>query len=135
MKSQDVTQFGSNKKLTKSSSLSLLAGVLIIINSALVGVSAKWIPGLLPTLPGSTGNDPALLLSISAVGLTSGILVLIGTLMIHLKPNYTKFWGIWIAVFSIPSVISGGGFIIGLILGVIGGVRASSAKRHIHPKQ
>ncbi len=117
----------SKDKLTKAFRLSLIAGVLIIINSALVGISAKWLPGLLPTLPGSSGNDPALLLSISAVGLISGILVLVGGLMMRLKPNYAKVWGVWVAVFSIPSLISGGGLIVGFILGLVSGKFAFSA--------
>ena len=33
-----------------------------------------------------------------------------------------------IIVFSIPSVIMGGGFIIGFILGIIGGAKAISKK-------
>jgi hypothetical protein len=40
---------------------------------------------------------------------------------------YRKLWnkkalGIIVIVFSIPSVVMGGGFIIGFILGIIGGV-------------
>jgi hypothetical protein len=37
-------------------------------------------------------------------------------------------WGIIVVVFSIPSVLSGGGFVIGFILGIIGGALALSAK-------
>lgn len=129
MESLDLTRrLISKEKLIKSFRLSVLAGILIIINSGLVGASAKWIPGLLPTLPGSSSNDPAVLLSVSAIGLTCGILVLVGALLMRLKPNRTKLLGVWIAVFSLPSVISGGGFIAGFILGLFGGKTAFSAK-------
>jgi hypothetical protein len=36
--------------------------------------------------------------------------------------------GIMIIIFSIPSVIMGGGFIVGFILGIIGGKLALSRK-------
>ena len=48
--------------------------------------------------------------------------------MLRIKPVHKKAWGILILVFSIPSVITGGGFIIGFILGIIGGTLALSRK-------
>jgi hypothetical protein len=39
-----------------------------------------------------------------------------------------KIWGIVIIVFSLPSVITGGGFIIGFVLGIVGGALAFSWK-------
>jgi hypothetical protein len=41
-----------------------------------------------------------------------------------MKPVNKKAWSLIIVMFSIPSVITGGGFIIGFILGVMGGVSA-----------
>jgi hypothetical protein len=101
--------------------LSLIAGILIVINSALLGAAAKWFPGVIPTLPGSTTNDPTFLYSLTAFGLIVGILVLIGAALLRTRPNHLKAWGIMVIVFSIPSVLTGGGFIIGFILGIIGG--------------
>ena len=51
-------------------------------------------------------------------------LVFFAAIMLRFKPENKKAWGILIIVFSIPSVITGGGFIIGFILGIIGGVKA-----------
>jgi hypothetical protein len=113
---------------TKAYNLSLIAGVLILTNSALVAVAATWFPTLIPTLPGSTGNDTILLYYLSAIGSISGAIVLLGALMLRLKPASKKAWGILIAVLSVPSVVSGGGFIIGFILGIWGGVSAFSWK-------
>ena len=48
--------------------------------------------------------------------------------MIYSKPANKKAWGILVIAFSIPSVITGGGFIIGFILGIIGGAQALSWK-------
>jgi len=44
--------------------------------------------------------------------------------MLRVKPQNKKAWGLIVIIFSIPSVITGGGFIIGFILGIIGGAKA-----------
>ena len=90
----------------------------------LLGVVTKWFVGIMPILPGSSGNDPTLLMELSTAGLIFGVLVLLGALMLRSKPVNKKSWGIMIIVFSIPTVIMGGGFIIGFILGIIGGAKA-----------
>ena len=117
-----------NEKPTEAFTLSLIAGILIISNSALVGAAATWFPWIIPTLPGSSANDTTLLIRLAAVGLIFGVLVLLGAIMLHIKPVDKKAWGIIIVVFSIPSVITGGGFIIGFILSIIGGALALSRK-------
>lgn len=118
-----------SEKSAKAFNLALMAGILIITNAVLLGVVAKWFIGIMPTLPGSSGNDPMLLSGLATVGLIFGVLVLLGALMIYSKPANKKAWGIMIIVFSVPSVIMGGGFIIGFILGIIGGKIALSGKR------
>jgi len=104
----------------------LIAGILILTNAASVAAAATWFPWLIPTLPGSSGNDTTVLYSVAAVGLICGVLVLLGGIMLRSKPLNRKVWGIMIIVFSIPSVITGGGFIIGFILGIICGALALS---------
>lgn len=119
---------GQNEKPTKAIKLSLIAGILIISNSALLGAATTWFSWIIPTLPESSANDTTLLIRLATVGLTFGVLVLLGAIMLHSKPKNKKVWGIIILVFSIPSVITGGGFIIGFILGIIGGASALSWK-------
>ena len=109
--------------------LPLIAGILIIGNSALLGAAATWFPWIIPTLPGSSANDTTLLIRLADVGLILGTLVLLGAIMLRTKPENRKAWGMIIVVFSIPSVVTGGGFIIGFILGIIGGASALSRKR------
>ena len=81
-----------------------------------------------PRFQDRSGNDPTLLIGLATVGLILGFIVLLGALMLHYKPANKKAWGIMIIAFSIPSVIMGGGFIIGFILGIIGGKLALSEK-------
>ena len=108
--------------------MSLTAGILILCNSALLGAAATWFPRIIPTLPGSDGNSTIPFASLTAIGLTCGAIVLLGAIMLRSKPVNRKVWGIVIIVFSIPSVVTGGGFIIGFILGIIGGAYAFSGK-------
>jgi len=117
-----------SEKPNKAFILSLIAGILIICNTTLLGVATTWFPEIIPTLPGTSGNDTKLLYQLSAIGLVLGVLVLIGAAMLRIKPVKKKAWGIMILFFSIPSVVTGGGFIIGFILGIIGGALALSRK-------
>jgi len=116
------------EKPNKAFILSLIAGILIICNTTLLGVATTWFPEIIPTLPGSSGNDTTILYQLTAIGLILGVMVLLGALMLHFKPVKKKIWGIIIVIFSIPSVITGGGLIIGFILGIIGGAFALSRK-------
>jgi hypothetical protein len=113
-----------NKEPTKALTLSLIAGILIVCNAVAVEVAATWFPWIFPTLPGSANNAAVPFSSIATIGLICGALVLLGAIMLHVKPQNKKTWGLIVIVFSIPSIITGGGFIIGFILGIIGGTKA-----------
>jgi len=127
----NVKIMNQNKKQNRSFILSLLAGILIIINTTLLGVAATWFPEIIPTLPGASVNDVSLLYQLTAIGLILGSIVLIGSFLLHFNPINKKVWGIIIILSSIPSVITGGGFIIGFILGIIGGSFAISMKHKV----
>ena len=113
-----------NEKSTKTFTLSLIAGILIVCNAVAVGVAGTWFPWIFPTLPGSENNAAVPFAAIAAIGLICGVLVLFGALMLRIKPENMKAWSILIVAFSVLSVVTGGGFIIGFILGIIGGVKA-----------
>ena len=110
--------------------LSLIAGILIVCNAVAVGVAGAYFPWIFPTLPGSDNNATVPFLSIAAIGLICGALVLLGAIMLHMNPQNKKAWGLIVIVFSIPSVITGGGFIIGFILGIIDGAKAFRLKQN-----
>ena len=111
--------------------LSLIAGILILSNAALLGAAITWFPWIIHTLLGSSANDTELLYYLAAVGLTCGVPVLLGAIMLRNKSANKKAWGIMIMLFSILSVVTGGGFIVGCILGIIGGALALSRKPEI----
>ncbi len=118
----------ANERQTRSFLLSLIAGILILINAVSVAVVATWFPSLFPTLPGSSGNDTMILYSVAGVGLVCGALVTLGAILLRSNPTHKRAWGLMTIAFSILSVVTGGGFIIGFILGIIGGALALSRK-------
>ncbi len=116
------------EKPKRAFTLSLIAGILIVCNAVAVGVAGAYFPWIFPTLPGSDNNATVPFATIAVIGLVCGALVLFGVIMLRIKPENKKAWGILIILCSIPSVITGGGFIIGFILGIIGGVKAFRLK-------
>jgi len=64
------------------------------------------------------------------LGVIFGAIVIIGAIMLNSKPEQHSTWGILIVIFSVLGVFGGamGGFGIGLVLGVIGGVLAITRK-------
>lgn len=63
---------------------------------------------------------------LSLLGLVSGIVVIIGAVMLNTRPREHITWGTIILVFSIVSFAGMGGFWIGAILGIAGGAIALS---------
>jgi hypothetical protein len=64
------------------------------------------------------------------LGLIFGVIVIVSALMLNSKPEQHSTWGILIVLFSVLSIFGSamGGFGIGLILGLIGGVLAITWK-------
>jgi len=58
------------------------------------------------------------------VGLIAGAVVLAGSIMIYSRPSSAPTWGLLILVFSVISFFGMGGFFLGAVLGIIGGVLA-----------
>jgi MFS superfamily sulfate permease-like transporter len=66
--------------------------------------------------------------TLSSAGLIFGVLVLIGSMLFELKPYHRKVWGAMVLVFSVFSIIMGGGFVVGLVLGIASGILVFSHK-------
>lgn len=103
----------------------MLSGVLFI------AVSIFILPHLdyskLSTPPNiNPASIPALVSGIVGVmgtfGLVSGVVVLVSAVMLLARLGQPRTWGILILVFSILSFIGLGGFIVGAILGMVGGI-------------
>ena len=123
-RSKDQTRNYTGDKLSRAYKLSFIAGLMITGNTALLGAAVRWFPEVIPVLPGSNNNASIPFTELVVIGLTLGCLVLIGATLLRINPANRKIWGAMIAVFSAPSVLTGGGFVIGFIIGIIGGVKA-----------
>jgi hypothetical protein len=61
-------------------------------------------------------------------GLVAGIVVMIGAVMLNVKPEQRHSWGLVILVISVLDVFVGMGGLLAGALGVVGGVLAVNAK-------
>jgi hypothetical protein len=101
--------------------ISLLAGLLILIQGIVRLVRAEW------ALDFGFGEIPrrffgeTFLTTRGIFAVVFGIIVLLGAFLIY-RPGKEMAGGILVLVFSAVSIIAGGGFLVGFVLGVIGGV-------------
>jgi len=64
------------------------------------------------------------LYGLSLAAITSGLIVIISGIMISRKPSNSQMWGIITIVFSVIGILGMGGFILGTVLGTLGGILA-----------
>jgi hypothetical protein len=55
-------------------------------------------------------------------GVGFGSLVVFGAVMMYVRPKQHVTWGVIVLAFSLGSVFSSGGLVVGLVLGMVGGV-------------
>ncbi|MEM1994287.1 MAG: DUF6114 domain-containing protein [Nitrososphaerales archaeon] len=108
--------------------LTLAAGALIFANGLVVGLSTQALTNTLDYVMTPRGLSGSIVLALgrlmfalSVVGLVLGALTIFAALMLYYRPAGSSGWGAAILVLSILSIFGGGGFLLGLILGVIGG--------------
>ena len=121
--------------------LSLIGGILIIAFSAIGVISAFvspygpyywWGPGMMSGFGFGYGYgySSGWVIGLSIAALVFGILVVIGAIMLNVRPAEHIAWGIIILIFSIASFIGGIGCFMGAILGIAGGAVALSYRTH-----
>ncbi len=109
------------------SGISVLTGILYVYTSApdhfistvpsetmMGGMMGYWFYGL-PLIG-------------AMVSLASGIIVIIGSLKLYKSSEESTTWGTLIIIFSVVSLLGTGGFIVGFILGLVGGILALTMK-------
>src|SRR3989442_13160277 len=63
-----------------------------------------------------------------------GLIMLVGGFMMYSKPTSTKMWGVIVLILAIISWVTAiGGFFIGFLLGLIGGILALTFKPTMAP--
>ena len=128
----------SEDKPTAAFILSLIGGILILVGGVgMTAMMSMWGWGMMrgwggvmgPWMMGGWAFIPSMLTGLGVFGIICGIIVIVGAAMLNSKPEEHTKWGTLILIFSILSIFGGmGGFLVGLILGVIGGALAISWK-------
>ena len=115
--------------------LSLIAGLLILAGGSMMMTFSYGGPyaGMMGGYYGMMGGYYGMMqgygyevwfYGAAALGLIAGIAVLAGAIMIYARPARTSTWGLLVLVFSAVSLLGMGGFFLGAILGIVGGVLA-----------
>jgi len=115
--------------------LSTIASVFILANAWMIALQGKVLK-LQYTIFGTTlelrfGSKELILLTASYgyVWLLLGVGVLASTALLYLKPEKRFIWSSSIFVLSCLSAVIGGGFLVGLFLGVLAGVLGTLKRR------
>ncbi len=118
--------------------LSLVGGLLILVGGGMMVGFARFpfFGGMMGGYYGMMSGYYGLMggygggwfYAFSVIEIISGILVLIGAIMLYNEPSREYTWGILILVFSVLSFFGMGGFMLGALLGVVGGVLALTWK-------
>ena len=120
---------------------SLFAGTLILINglanSAIALGHFMPGPGMMPLMMGMPlgggmmfpmmGFSSSVLWA-SLSGIIVGPIILAATILLYTKSQQQMLWGIIIIAGAIVGLLSGGGFLVGSLLGFVGGLIAITVK-------
>jgi hypothetical protein len=119
-------QIQADQKQTKMAFvISIASGVLILLQGSLHIIRRQWglELGIGEFRRRSLGSvDFAI---IGAICVVLGVIVILGALL-NRKPTRLREGGITVLAFSVLSILGGGGFLAGVILGVIGAAIALS---------
>jgi hypothetical protein len=127
------------EKPTAAFLISLVAGIFILLGAVLMSLVGYGFMGMM-TRYGSGTRGYGMMGQgfgmmgygfgiLAIVGLVFGAIVIISAYMLNSKPREHTTWGTLIVIFSVISIFgSAGGFGVGLILGIIGGVLGISWK-------
>jgi hypothetical protein len=125
-----------------ASILAIIGGCLMLVAGMFFTVLSVFvIPHLHASLfHNATGSMPVqnvpslvsgVLAGLGLLGLISGLIVLGSGIMLRIKPGQSVVFGVLILVFSVVSFFGTGGFVIGAILGIIGGIMTLRWRRPV----
>lgn len=105
------------------SGLSLAAGVIILLGGI---TSWIWHTAFFPQMGWMMGGQwfTTMITGTSIIGTVSGAMVILGAVMMSQKTHESHKWGVVVLIFSLLSLFGMGGFLIGAVLGIIGGTLA-----------
>jgi hypothetical protein len=119
--------------------LSLIGGVLILAGGvAMLGYSSGPYGGMMVGYSGMMGGFNGMMsgyygmmqgfggwfYGFAVLGISAGVLILFGALMMYGRPRQVPIWGALVLGFSVVCFFGAGGFFVGAILGILGGILA-----------
>ncbi|HEX4920102.1 MAG TPA: zinc ribbon domain-containing protein [Candidatus Bathyarchaeia archaeon] len=116
--------------------LSILGGLCVLIGGLIQAFLGSFISSFGGALGSSSATNVGNIFSILGyLGIAFGALMIVGGIMMAVKPATHKMWGAIVLVLSIVSLATSsvGGFIFGFILGLIGGILGLVFKTHLAP--
>jgi len=118
-------------KPTAAMVLSLIGGLFVIFGGAALAFAGSIIGSFNVTGAASASNT---VLALGIVGVIMGIIMVVGGFMMYSKPTSAKMWGVIVLILAIISWVTAiGGFFIGFLLGLIGGILALTFKPTMAP--
>lgn len=122
------------RRATAGFIISLIGGIIDAFVALIIISAGSWLGQFGNMLPGGYGLGEgfgiagAVVTTVGAIGLILAVVVIIGAILIYM-PGKEVVGGILVLIFSIVSLFfTLGGFIIGLILGIIGGALGIAKK-------
>lgn len=101
--------------------LSLIGGIFILLGGIYTAaITAIVGSAFFAFFPGFA----ALLIGLAVVALLFGLIIIFGAIQMKHHPESAKTWGIIVLVLALLSWLGGGGFFIGFLLALIGGILA-----------
>lgn len=101
--------------------LTLIGGIFILLGGIVDAALAAFVGSLaLAVVPGLG----ALLIAYAVLALIFGLVIIFGAIKMRSNPESARTWGIIVVIMALISIVGGGGFFIGLILALIGGILA-----------
>jgi Family of unknown function (DUF6114)/zinc-ribbon domain len=117
--SAPMTPYRPTERPTAPMILSIVGGVFI----ALAGIAEIAIGSFLSSF--AFGFEAPTFFLFGALGVALGVLIVVFGALLHSRPENHTWYGILILVFSVVSLTSfGGGFLVGFVLALIGGILA-----------
>ncbi len=126
-----MAQNATSEYPTTASIIALVGGIIITLSGVLfVAVSTFVLPNINysnlntpPNLPASAipGLVSGFVGLMGAFGLVTGAVVLVSAILLLTNTGQRRTWSVLILVFSVLSFIGMGGFVVGAVLGIVGG--------------
>ena len=137
-----MTQASTRQGMVLPFVISLVGGLIITIfslfNLAWFGTGAPFWGGVGSYMQnmmdgyhgfmGSYASSTGFFIAVSIVGFVCGVIVLISSLVLRIHPQERVIWGIVIVAFSAISFVGMGGYFVGAIFGMLGGILALTYK-------